>query len=157
MFEDAPEAAQPDPVISNNYFNSNILNYIKAVLDLAYAFMLYQVVLSSERSVSLAAVTLLTYSVFGVLAFYASSVVLNNFNTKSILDFRGLFLAIHQYHWCVKYSFVLYLCLLALMLVKQYDLLTHTLVLSPPHKSSLIGVTAGIGVLTFLFLRALRI
>jgi hypothetical protein len=54
----------------------------------------------------------LAYSLWGSISFYVSILLLHNFKTKSVLDFRGVFMAIHQYQWSIKYSCIFFLIIL---------------------------------------------
>lgn len=71
--------------------------YLGGIVDLAYGLLAVQVAAATEQAYGLTAITVVTYAFFGSLGLYTAAVILHNFDSKSILDFRGVFLAIHQY------------------------------------------------------------
>lgn len=138
MFEDAPEAEIPTQPIEFVAFNSNILSYISLVASTVYVCILSQIVVSSVSWCGLSYLSLLAYSLWGALSFYTATLILHNFKTKSILDFRGVFLAIHQYQWCIKYSYVLFLCLSFLLSLRYFFICYEFVVIQTQPKALLV-------------------
>lgn len=153
MFEDAPEAEIPTQSIEFINFNSNILKVISVTSDVIFITILQQTLFGAGYWFGLSCVSISAYSLWGTLSVYTSILILHNFKTKSILDFRGLFLAIHQYQWCSKYAYILYLHVCFLLLTKHVVILLQALTDQTLHRLVLVVFFVSIPPLVFMLWR----
>lgn len=109
MFGEAPIAVEPDQLIVSVPFNSNIFFILTHLNNILFTFLPIVFFILPNFLFNYMLFFIFFHSIFGWLAYFTSSSLTLYFKTSDVLDWRGLFLVLHQYHWLVKYTLMAFL------------------------------------------------
>ena len=104
MFEEGPALVLPKPMIEHLYFNSNIFRFALTVFDFNTYTLFFFLIINTLLGFDFFICLLLLQSVLLFLIFYSAAMITHTLKTSDVLDLRGIFLAVHQYYWCTKYT-----------------------------------------------------
>ena len=107
MFEPAPIAVEPPQLIKSVPFNSNVFVLLANINNYYYQLIPLVIYTLPECSINLVVSLTVSFSITFWFGYYSAVKVAASIKSSDILDWRGLFLVIHQYHWSVKYSMML--------------------------------------------------
>lgn len=106
MFEAAPPLVLPEPLIEHLYYNSNLFKFVYVVFNYSTYTLFFFLMVFKVNFYDFFYILLILQSVIIFLVFYSGATIVKTLKTSDILDLRGMFLAVHQYHWCTKYTFI---------------------------------------------------
>jgi hypothetical protein len=98
MFEPAPPLVLPEPLIEHLYYNSNLFKFVYTIFNYFTYTLFYFIVILNSDFYDIFYFLLILQSVIAFFVFYSAAMIIHTLKTSDILDLRGLFLSIHQYH-----------------------------------------------------------
>ena len=104
MFGEAPEATEPEQLITSVRFNSNVFHVINSLSNVVFALLPVLLTITPKQSFSLVCISLVLFSSLVWFIYFTGAQLVMHFKTASVLDWRGLFLVMHDYNWAMRYT-----------------------------------------------------
>lgn len=98
MFEPAPDAVPPEDAIERLPFNTNAFSFIYCFCNFTNYFLLFLAVISPKTFNIGVWFSTIVFCLFTWLASHTITVVSNTLKNNDLLDWRGMFLAVHEHH-----------------------------------------------------------